>query len=354
MILLGSFVEKLDCSNISQGMIFSSYTDMCKALGVVPGRGNSLVAQKRLFNRYFTFERYNGRKCRITQVYDNPLLDDFTYNQLNCSGKGRYARYIEPMLCKLIGKQGIEPDKYYLFTKSDLFINLGFTNSYFYKRDSILRKRNDIYFKPNKNELDTASMDNSKMIIGAEETEFFEDLCNMIYDKWRSAAKAISGHGILCCETVYALLAIDNKIRVADQSELVFINQAETEVLADMELETIQQAYVNHKYKAFCKKRNVKFGEIMNIPKVSIFESIKITLNGDIQNCIDGGISLEEMQKIVNNMIVEDFYKKIDKYKREFNDGWNDKKWADQQKNVLQRKDFSEVMKKLVDLFIKI
>ncbi len=186
-----------DCTWISAGKEFESYTDMCHTLRVEPGRGSSLAAQKRMFARYFSYRKTEGRKVMITEVYDKPLPEGFSLYGLNGGGKGKYVRYIEPLLRRIAIKHIVEGDpdtsnvetfdnsgvdsvvdvsngvsgsvditsdtvsgvsenprgnaictgftgKSCCFTKSDLLQRLGFMNENFFNKESTIRNRKDI------------------------------------------------------------------------------------------------------------------------------------------------------------------------------------------------------------------
>ncbi len=355
-IVLNATLE-LDCSNISKGMIFSCYSDMCRALGVVPARGNSLAAQKKLFSRYFTFKSCGGRKCRVTNVYDEPLPVEFSVTV-----RGKYVRYIEPILCKLVCKQlaGNKSEsnggnRFAIFSKSDLFTALGLVNADFFKKTAILNNRKDIvYFKPTKTCPDKSKIrSDGKPIISSDDVTVFEEIGALVYDKWRSAVKAINGHDIIHCDAVYSVLD-DKCSHIANEFEFALIKQTEEEVLRELGMDSVRQTFVKHKYKFFCMERNVKLGEFMKMDKVSVYDSIKITVKGDVQQHNVKNVSLKEMQRKVNEMIVEDLYKKIHKYKDDFDNKRYKTKPGELQCGVLQQSDFCEIQERLVDIFVKI
>lgn len=356
-LIVSNATSELDCSSISKGMIFSCYSDMCHALGVVPARGNSLAAQKKMFSRYFMFKPCGGRKCKVIKVYDEPLPVEFS-----ATVRGKYVRYIEPILCKLVCKQlmgdkstdGMNEDKFAIFSKFDLFTALGLVNSDFFKKTVVLNNCKDIvYFKPTKTKPDKSKVkSNGKLIISSDDVTVFEEIGALVYDKWRSAIKAINGHGIIYCDTVYSVL--DNKVsHIASEFEHMLIKQAEDEVLKELGMDSVRQTFVKHKYKFFCMERNVKFGEFMKIDKVSVYDSIKITVKGNVQQYSTKN-SLKEMQRKVNAMIVEDFYKKIQKYKDDFDNKCYKANLGELQCKVLQQSDFCEIQERLVEIFVKI
>ena len=355
-LIVSNTTSELNCSGISKGMIFSCYSDMCRAVGVTPARGNSLAAQKKMFFRYFTFKSCGGRKCKITKVYDEPLSEE-----LSVTYRGKYVRYIEPMLYKLVQRQLGNDDvtdteeQFAVFSKFDLFTALGFVNSDFFKKTTILSNRKDIvYFKPTKTKPDKSKISSGgKFIISSDDVTVFEEIGSLVYDKWRSAIKAINGHNIIRCDTVYSMLD-DKGSHIANSLEFAMIKQAEDEVLKELGMDSIRQTFVKHKYKFFCMERNVKFGEFMNIDKASIYDSIKIVVKGDIHLHNIKNISLKEMRHKVNEMIVEDFYKKIHKYKDDFDNKRYKTEPGQLQRDVLSQLDFCEIQERLVEIFVKI
>ena len=155
------------------------------------------------------------------------------------------------------------------------------------------------------------------------------------------------------CDTVYSVLD-DKGSHIASELEHMLIKQAEDEVLEELGMDSVRQTFVKHKYKFFCMERNVKFGESVNIDKVSVYDSIKITVKGNLQQYSAKNVSLKEMQHKVNEMIVEDFYKKIHKYKEDFDNKRYKTKPGELQCEVLQQSDFCEIQERLVEVFVKI
>ncbi len=329
---------------------------MCRALGVAPARGNSLAAQKKLFSRYFMFKPCGGRKCKVTKVYSEPLPVALSVT------RGKYVRYIEPILCKLVCKQlagnklgSDEGDRFAIFSKSDLFTALGLVNADFFKKTAVLNNRKDmVYFKPTKTRPDKSKVrSDGKPIISSDDVTVFEEIGSLVYDKWRSAVKAINGHGIIHCDAVY--LVLDDKCsHIANEFEFALIKQSEDEVLRELGMDSVRQTFVKHKYKFFCMERNVKLGEFMKIDKVSVYDSVKITVKGDIGQYNVKNVSLNEMRRKVNEMITEDLCNKIRRYKDDFDNKRYKTEPGKLQCDVLRQPNFCEIQERLVEIFVKI
>ncbi len=448
-----------NCDGISKGMVFACYSDMCRTLGVDPARGNSLAAQKKLFSRYFSYERRNGRKCVITDVYDEPLPEKLVEN----GGRGRYAKYVEPVLFDFVTKclnspafddsecnggcyelpdgqgaalygsadgyaetygqdadllknlESICPeDKTYgmdgvnktekigedprdfdnsdvcadfgkireqhdasnrmpclriisddgdsscrsgLFAKTDLLAAVGFVNLDYARKSSILRERSDIVlFSPCNSRPDKSCIKaDGRLVISTDDVAFFEDICGLIYEKWRSVVKAVNNHGVLFCEPAY-LVSTSNGSAPASGVEVPLILQAENNVIEDACSKEMRQTFIKRRYKAFYVRRNAKMGELVRSPDISVYNCLKITLkSGAAKNRIfPDFLTVNEMRHMINSMVVSDIYKKIHKCKKDFDSGWNNGKLGETQINVLKQPNFCEIQERLVDIFVRI
>ncbi len=455
-----------DCTWISAGKEFDSYTDMCHTLRVEPGRGSSLAAQKRMFARYFSYRKTEGRKVMITEVYDKPLPEGVSLYGLNGGGKGKYVRYIEPLLRRIVIKHIVEGDpadatnvetfdnsgvdsvvdvsngvsgsvditsdtvsgvsenprgnaictgftgKSCCFTKSDLLQRLGFMNGDFFNKESTIRNRKDIILsrqsKAHPNALIVKASDISgiskadkiknRLIITTDDLRYFENISRLIYEKWRSAEKSINNHGVIFCEPVFTLPS-DGGIAEADILQNTFIRQAEDNALAEMGIKSVKQVFIEYDYKLFYLKRNNELGKIINSPNITVSESIKITLNDSLADRItdsSDNISEDDLRFMINQMIVEDFHKRIRYCKKQYDEkrirdsddddiwnsvdsgngavidtenvkasavdsngsgesaGGNFKNTSNLRDRVLSQPDFCKKMDKLVDIFIRL
>lgn len=360
-------INKLDCGGISEGMAFRTYSDMCRALGVVPGRGNSLAAQKRLFSRYFEFERCGGQRCVISKVFDYPLplRDGRSGNKGKTGKKGKYVLYIEPLLLGLLrermrnndGDISVSRECGVSFTKREVFEHIGFVNSKFFYKQSALREISDVvYFNTpmdvhNEKVVKNALLKEGKLVIDIDDIRFFEKMSRMIYDKWRSAVKAVNRRGVIMCKDGYVILSNENKAHVSDGLDLAVITEAENDALDDIKAQTIQQAFVRGDYALFFTKLTVNLRNKLKAPGAVIYKGIELTAVGDEQESID--VPVEDIRRRVNEMMVDDFRKKI--HKCADIDVENHKnKLSEWEKKVIERPDFCKIQERLLEIFVKI
>ena len=106
--------NKINTDQLVEGMVIKNYNAMCELLGDKPCNGNSKIAQKKYWRRFFDWDNV-GQKYVILSVYDEPLPEELSDNAV-------YAKFFELILMAALTntKEGV-----YHFFPSHLFETFG-------------------------------------------------------------------------------------------------------------------------------------------------------------------------------------------------------------------------------------
>lgn len=108
----------VDVSALSIGLVVSSYRKMCQLLNQEPTTGDSKKAQLNQWSRYFNWVR-NKNKYIITEIYEIPLPEE-------ARGDAVFAKYIEKQFVLALAQN---PDGVFCFTDSMIYKALNMVGS---------------------------------------------------------------------------------------------------------------------------------------------------------------------------------------------------------------------------------
>ena len=120
----------IDVSKLHIGMVVKNYSTMCELIGdeVVVSKGNSRVAQKKNWKRYFDWDT-QGQKYIIKEIYSYPLPEEIPPN----------ATYVKVMELALMLYLTQKQNGTYVFFSVPLMEKVGMVNKEYYK----FRNEND-------------------------------------------------------------------------------------------------------------------------------------------------------------------------------------------------------------------
>lgn len=102
--------------NLTDGMEFKNYKELCEFLQQPVGRGNSKIPQEEMFSRYFEYKK-QGRKIIIENVY---------YEPLPTFGKGAYSMLIQKLILDMLVNEKLSTGNNTLyFSKTQFALKLG-------------------------------------------------------------------------------------------------------------------------------------------------------------------------------------------------------------------------------------
>lgn len=281
---------ELDITQLTNGQVFDTYTELCRAVGCEPLQGNSKPKQLKEFARYFNYER-DGRKYVITEVYNKPMSEEY-----RIAANAKYIGFVQNILLSYLSQQ--EEEIIYI-TPQKLWLLLGMVNDKYLTMKQPYRKQ----------ELLTLSEDMSMFDIN----HFFVRSNMKIRDILKSALGSLRRRKLLICEEVYRIGVIENDYkhfqsgiiyRDASDNEKKYILRIERKLLKELGFETDYQMLCSDKRTVYYDK----LGQILRNEKgwENIYHCYKFIYDkGNIIEAINEDTEMKELNQLVIDALNE-------------------------------------------------
>ena len=236
---------EINTDGIHEGMEIKNYFEMCKIIGDTPREGNSRVAQKKYWRRFFDWDNV-GQKYVILDVYQDPLPEELSDNAV-------YAKFFELILMAALTncKDGV-----YHFFPSHLFETFGMVSSEY----NNLRDENYIELAFGEN----GEVDSTVSIYGARTMNRLT--YKRLSDISHSSLSSLDNSGLIHYKRGYALKKLPWNIKggfvtATDEQEKMIL-AAEQRAMNDLKITSKWYGYTSKLKKAFTGKVNHYINEM--------------------------------------------------------------------------------------------
>ena len=236
---------EINTDNLHEGMELKNYSEMCKVIGDIPCEGNSRVAQKKYWRRFFDWDNV-GQKYVILDVYEDPLPEELSDNAV-------YAKFFELILMAALTncKDGV-----YHFFPSHLFETFGMVSSEYNK----LRDENYIESAFG----DNGEIDSTVSIYGARTMNRLT--YKRLTDISNSSLSSLDNSGLIHYKRGYALKKLPWNMKggfvtATDEQEKMIL-AAEQKAMNDLKITSKWYGYTSKLKKTFTGKVNHYINEM--------------------------------------------------------------------------------------------
>lgn len=224
--------KDIDVTQISEGEVFNTYPELCKALRCEVCGGNQKKKQLKEWQRYFNYEK-DGNKFIITEVYNEPMSEEY-----RIAANAKYTGLIQNILLSYLSQQKQEVA---YITQQGLWETFGMIN----ERYMEMRERN------RREELLNLSEDMTMFDIN----DFFKRSNTKFRDIVKVSLNSLKRRKLILFEEVYRVgVPIYDKYeyrgfeyRDATDSEKRYILKTERNLLKEFGFETDFQMFCSDK-----------------------------------------------------------------------------------------------------------
>ena len=288
---------ELDTSKLTEGQVFETYPELCRALGCEPVKGNSKPKLLKEFERYFNYEK-DGKKFIITEIYPEPISEEY-----RIAANAKYVGYIQNLLLPYLAQQ---PEEITYIRRHKLWMILGMINSKYL----IMRAPH------RKDDLLQLSEDMSVFDIN----HFFSRSSTKFYDIIKTSLNSLKRRKLVLWEDIYRIgemISTDSFrsemiYREATDSEKKYILKTERNVLKEFGYDSEHQIKASNQRIAYYDK----LAEIFKKEKgwVDVFSCYKFIYDkSNILEVINEDTELQEMNEVIVQTLneqAENNYKK--------------------------------------------
>ena len=237
--------NNINVDSLQEGMVVKNYLAMCELIGDKPCNGNSKIAQKKYWRRFFDWDNV-GQKYVILDVYEDPLPEELSDNAV-------YAKFFELILMAALTncKDGV-----YHFFPSHLFETFGMVSSEYNK----LRDENYIESAFG----DSGEIDSTVSIYGARTMNRLT--YKRLTDISNSSLSSLDNSGLIHYKRGYALKKLPWNMKggfvtATDEQEKMIL-AAEQKAMNDMKITSKWYGYTSKLKKTFTGKVNHYINEM--------------------------------------------------------------------------------------------
>ena len=288
---------ELDTSKITEGQIFETYPDLCRALGCEPVKGNSKPKLLKEFERYFSYEK-DGKKFIITEIYPEPMSEEY-----RIAANAKYVGLIQNLLLPYLAQQ--EGEITYV-RKLKLWMILGMINSKYILMRAPHRK-DDL-------------MELSEDMTAFDINHFFSRSSTKFYDIIRTSLNSLKRRKLLLWEEPYRIGEVINVnnyrseiiYRDATDAEKKYILKTERKVLKEFGYDSDYQIKTGNKRIAYYDRLSEIFKEEKGW--VDVFSCYKFIYDkNNILEVINEDNDLKQLNEVIIQTLneqAENNYKK--------------------------------------------
>jgi len=230
---------EVDTTKITEGQIFDTYPELCRALGCEVYGGYQKTKQLKDFARYFKYEK-SGKQYIITEIYTKPMSEEY-----RIAANAKYIMFVQNILLSYLSQQ--DNEIIYL-TQQNLWMILGMINNKY----TIMRTPH------RREELMYLSEDMSIFDIN----HFFTRSNTKFRDIVKTALNSLKRRKLLLCDEVYRIgeIAGDDffssvmTYRDATDTERKYILRTERALLKEFGFETDYQLFSSDKRSLYYEK----------------------------------------------------------------------------------------------------
>lgn len=287
---------EIDTSKITEGQIFNTYPELCRALGTEVYGGYQKTKQLKDFERYFRYEK-NGKQYIITEIYNKPMNEEY-----RIAANAKYIMFIQNILLSYLSQQ--EEETIYL-TQQNLWIILGMINNKYL----IMRA------PQNREDLMKLSDDMSMFDIN----HFFNRSNKKFRDIIKTALSSLKRRKLVLCEEVYRIGINENihnnigvTYRDANDLEKKYILKTERKLLQEYGFETDFQMFCSDKRSSYYDRLSEIFEEEKGWSNVYLCYKF-IYDKGNIIEAISKDDEVKKMNELIIQVLneqAENNYKK--------------------------------------------
>lgn len=278
-------INKLDLSNIQEGMIIKNYKELCNLLNLNITTGKSKQIQLREINRYMDLlKTENNNSFIIMDIYDKPIPSNVN---------SKYTHFIQDILLSYLAK---ENKKVIYLNKSQLIKILGLANNKYleYKKDK------------------------EKLLSIADDyniAEFYKRCDSKILSILESSLKSLKHRLLLDYSDAYKIYYLNNhneyEYKIADNEEHSYILSVKKRVLEELGLKSEYQIYLDNGIRDLYYHR---INEIVEDEMCweGIFQCYKIIYNQEwvVKALSDERYKLNhEVKRAIDNQADKNYYK---------------------------------------------
>ena len=204
--------EDLNLNNIKKGQIVKSYRELCSLLEIKVLSGNSKLSQIKELEQYIDFEKFEGNKLIIKDIYI------IKKEKVDKRKDGNHSVYRDDFASVLSGILYKTKSKSYLCSRGRLIEQLGFINENYRNCRSNLVKTAEELKIPEENLLDFYMSNDTRIIKSVESNlQYFEGRSYYFLDKVTAVcikSEPINIHRIATDDEKDLILKCANKVKL--------------------------------------------------------------------------------------------------------------------------------------------
>lgn len=289
---------ELDTSKLTEGQVFETYPELCRALGCEPVKGNSKPKLLKEFERYFNYEK-DGKRFIITEIYPEPISEEY-----RIAANAKYVTFVQNILLSYLSQQ--EEEIIYL-SQQKLWTILGLVNNKYFtmrashRREDLMKLSKDMSMFDINHFFTRSSLKFCDIVKNALNSLKRRKL--LLYEEPHRIGELVTDHDFFRSDIIY---------RDATDTEKKYILKTERKTLKEFGFENTNQMLMSNKRIAYYEKLDKIFKEEKDW--VHVYSCYKFIYDkSNIVEAINEDIEIQQMNQLVIDALneqAENNYKK--------------------------------------------